>query len=176
MKYRKKVGIEAFKYDGDLMKNDGKYYVPEWAVKAFEEGVMYYGCRKENEPPTELFIRSGRGLYHVSIGDYIILGIRGELYPCNSLIFEESYEPEDKREVCKNEFNKNTEEDKQKILDLLLPALQATHNLYDLIALTYLKEAHFEGVKAEFRNGIKYANTAMDSGTSMIRDILNQII
>lgn len=68
-------------------------------------------------------------------------------------------------------------EDKQKILDLLLPALQATRNLHDLVSLTYVNEAGFEGVKAEFASGgKKFANTAMDSGTSMIRDVLKQII
>lgn len=176
MRYRKKAVIEAFKYNGDLMGSDRKYYVPEWAVKAFEDGVMYYGCRKENEQPSELFIRSEKGLYHVSVGDYIIMGIKGELYPCNPYIFEESYELADEMETVEAEPKANAREDKQKILDLLLPALQATANLYDLVSLTYLNESHFEGVKAEFRNGSKYANTAMDSGTSMIRDILNQII
>ena len=40
MKYRKKpVVIEAFKYDGDLKGADGKYYVPDWAIIAFENGI-----------------------------------------------------------------------------------------------------------------------------------------
>ena len=41
-KYRKKpVEIEAFQYDGDLKGKDGKWYVPAWAEKAFDDGVMY---------------------------------------------------------------------------------------------------------------------------------------
>ncbi len=41
MRYRKKpVIIDAFQYDGDLMGSDGKYYVPDWAVNAFQEGIM----------------------------------------------------------------------------------------------------------------------------------------
>lgn len=68
-------------------------------------------------------------------------------------------------------------EDKQKILDLLLPALQATRNLHDLVSLTYINDAGFDGVMAEFSNGAKkYANTALDSGTSMIRDVIAQIV
>src|SRR5574344_1497993 len=48
MKYRKKpVVIEAFQYDGDLQDSDGEYYVPDWAVKAFEGKVMYYGCHPD---------------------------------------------------------------------------------------------------------------------------------
>lgn len=68
-------------------------------------------------------------------------------------------------------------EDKQRILDLLLPALQATRNLHDLVSLTYINDGGFDGVMAEFSGGSKkYANTAFDSGTSMIRDVISQIV
>ena len=93
MKYRKKpVVIEAFKYDGDLKGADGKYYVPEFAVKAFEDGVMYFHSLKENEPPCELFIKTLEGDHHVSVGDYVIQGVNGELYPCKPDIFEKTYD------------------------------------------------------------------------------------
>jgi len=66
-------------------------------------------------------------------------------------------------------------ENKQEILDLLLPALQATRNLGDLVSLTYDSET--EMVAAVFANGSsKLANVAMDSGTSMIRDVIKQIV
>lgn len=66
-------------------------------------------------------------------------------------------------------------ENKQKICELLLPALQETRNLYDLANLTYDEER--EVVIAEFTSGYtKRANVAMDSGTSMIRDIIYQIL
>lgn len=91
MKYRKKpVEIEAFKYDGDLMGSDGKYYVPDWAVKALENWGMYYDYIDGNPP--ELFIRTLEGVHHVSVGDYIIQGVKGELYPCKPDIFEMTYE------------------------------------------------------------------------------------
>ena len=69
-------------------------------------------------------------------------------------------------------------EDKQKICDLLLPALQATNNLYDLAKLTYSRADNgSEVVIAEFTSGYrKIANVSMDSGTSMIRDIVKQIV
>lgn len=54
---------------------------------------MYYGTLKLDEPPCELFIDTLEGTHHVSIGDYVIKGIKGELYPCKPDIFEESYEP-----------------------------------------------------------------------------------
>lgn len=66
-------------------------------------------------------------------------------------------------------------EDKQNILDLLLPALQATHNLHDLVALEF--DGAKELVYAWFAGGhTKIANVAMDSGTSMIRDVIKQIV
>ena len=92
-KYRKKpVEIEAFQYDGDLKGSDGNYYVPDWAVKAFEEGTIYFKSLKFDEPPTELFIDTLEGTHHASVGDYIIRGVNGELYPCKPDIFEKTYE------------------------------------------------------------------------------------
>lgn len=87
MKYRKKpVVIEAFKYDGDFTGANGKHYVPEWAARALEENVMYF------EGQGELYIRTLEGTHHASVGDYIIQGVAGELYPCKPDIFEKTYE------------------------------------------------------------------------------------
>ena len=66
-------------------------------------------------------------------------------------------------------------EDKQKICDLLLPALQATKNLHDLEDLEYIPEQ--DAVLATFASGVtKKANVDMDSGIEMIRDIIEQIV
>lgn len=66
-------------------------------------------------------------------------------------------------------------ENKKEIVALLLPVLQATRNLSDLIDLTFDEKT--EVVTAIFSNGSKkLANVAMDSGTSMIRDIIGQIV
>lgn len=66
-------------------------------------------------------------------------------------------------------------EDKQKILDFLLPALQATRNLSDLAKLTY--DPKCETVTALLEGGgTKLTNVAMDSGTAMIKDIIRQIV
>ena len=94
MKFQKKpVVIEAFQYDGDLKGSDGAYYVPEWAVEAYEKGIMHYGALKMDEPPCELLIDTLEGTHHVSVGDFVIRGIKGELYPCKPDIFVGSYEP-----------------------------------------------------------------------------------
>lgn len=66
-------------------------------------------------------------------------------------------------------------ENKQDILDKLLPALQATSGLYDLVALQYNYDS--ESVTATFASGAeKKANVRMDSGTAMIRDVVGQIV
>ena len=87
MQYRKKpVVIEAFQYDGDLKNRNGKYYVPDWAVKAFEEGIMYYIIpRTKPDDTPELYIKTLKG-------DHVIQGVNGELYPCKPDIFEKTYE------------------------------------------------------------------------------------
>ena len=87
MKYRKKpVEVEAFQYDGDMVNRDGLRYVPDWAFLALGNGTMYY------EGQGELYIKTLEGDHHVSVGDYIIQGVAGELYPCKPDIFDATYE------------------------------------------------------------------------------------
>jgi hypothetical protein len=93
MKFRKKpIEVEAFKYDGDLMASNGEYYVPDWAVAALDKETLYYDSLDCESPPCDLFIRTLEGDMLVSVGDYVIQGIKGELYPCKPDIFEQSYE------------------------------------------------------------------------------------
>lgn len=93
MKYRKKpVVVEAFQYDGDFKGADGNYYVPGWAIDALFNGTMYYSSLSGAEPPCELYIATLEGNHHVSVGDYIIRGVAGELYPCKPDIFSRTYE------------------------------------------------------------------------------------
>lgn len=88
MRYRNKaIEIEAFQYDGDLMNSKGEYYVPDWAVKSYEKNILFYGT------DGELFVKSLGEIYYIAMGDYVIRGIEGELYPCNPKIFERTYEP-----------------------------------------------------------------------------------
>ena len=68
-------------------------------------------------------------------------------------------------------------EDKAAIVNALLPLLRMTRNLYDLVDLKYVMEDDREHVIATFSSGYtKTANVSMDSGTSMIRDIIGQIV
>lgn len=68
-------------------------------------------------------------------------------------------------------------ENKKEIVKALVPVLQKTSNLHDLIDLEYCKDPETEFVIALFTSGYKkVANVTMDSGTSMIRDIIKQIV
>lgn len=80
-KYRKKpVVVEAFQYNGTLTDKFGLWLAPSWSAKALKENVMYY------DGP-ELYIKTLEGDHHVSVGDFIIRGVHGELYPCKPDIF-----------------------------------------------------------------------------------------
>lgn len=66
-------------------------------------------------------------------------------------------------------------ENKQKICTLLAEALKETSNLKNLERLEY--DETMEIVTAIFGNGgKKRANIMLDSGTSMIGDIIKQIV
>ena len=68
------------------------------------------------------------------------------------------------------------DEDKQKICDLLLPALQATSAGSRLVNLIYAIEPGKETVTAVFHSGgKKVADVRADSGTALIYDIMRQI-
>ena len=82
---KKPVTIECFKYDGDLKNTNGEFYVDRWAVEAFQSGVIYF---KDGE----MYIKTLEGDHHASVGDYIIRGVNGELYPCKPDIFEKTYD------------------------------------------------------------------------------------
>lgn len=68
-------------------------------------------------------------------------------------------------------------ENKEQIVSDLLLLLRKTDNLSDLIGLKYERKNNTERVIATFANGNKkIANVSMDSGTSMICDIIKQIV
>ncbi len=86
---------------------------------------------------------------------------------------QESPQPMEAKEL--EHLQETPTEDKQRICSALAPVLRLTRNLYDLAYLHYDPET--ETVKATFLNGhTKTANVALDSGTAMIRDIIQQIV
>jgi len=88
MKYRKiPVEIEAFKYDGDFKKSDGIWCIPTWAKNAIDEGLIKIADYAEGT----LLIKTLEGCMTTNVGDYIIQGVNGEIYPCKADIFEKTY-------------------------------------------------------------------------------------
>jgi hypothetical protein len=60
---------------------------PAWLADAMDAGkVTLYSAG-------DAFIQTLEGQLHALPGDWIIRGIKGELYPCKPDIFAESYEP-----------------------------------------------------------------------------------
>lgn len=82
-KYRKKpVVVEAIQFKCD--------------AKTIEEIALMRGVREvridfSQTPPT-IKIPTLEGTMTAKVGDYIIRGVHGELYPCKPDIFEKTYE------------------------------------------------------------------------------------
>lgn len=81
MKYAKlPVEIEAFQI-GDWDNE------PEWFTNAcIKEQIIIWDESGHGE------VETLEGVMRFRYGDYIIRGIKGELYPCRKDIFEETYE------------------------------------------------------------------------------------
>ena len=98
MRYRKKpVVIEAFQMTYKRRVNNIEW--PQWLHEAWQKahnspGALYPADFPESDGTDELRIVTLEGIHHVSFGDWIIRGIKGELYPCKPDIFEMTYEPE----------------------------------------------------------------------------------
>lgn len=79
MKFRKKpVEIEAWQWDGSSIRN----LRPQWLQDA---NVLM--------STDKLLIDTLEGTMTAQPGDWIIKGVKGEIYPCKPDIFEETYEP-----------------------------------------------------------------------------------
>ena len=77
-KFRKKpVVIEAFQWTVDE--------VPEWWREVSGEFMI-------NVQSGSVFIPTLEGTHEAKIGDWIIQGVKGELYPCKADIFGMTYE------------------------------------------------------------------------------------
>ena len=83
MKYRKKpVVIEAFQLGVD--------YIPDWFMDCVTKNAIILRCDYKGE--TSADIETLEGWHHANYGDYIIRGVKGEIYPCKPDIFAKTYE------------------------------------------------------------------------------------
>ena len=77
-KFRKKpVVIEAIQYDGTHMTAHNIYDLSHGQI-SYIDG--------------KLTIRTPEGTMEASSGDWVIKGVKGEVYPCKPDIFEATYE------------------------------------------------------------------------------------
>lgn len=85
MKYRKKpVVIEAWQWNG----TDNWLEAPEW----LQAVIVHWS-------PKVLYIPTLEGSMAASPGDWIIKGVKGEIYPCKPDIFAATYEPAESRDA-----------------------------------------------------------------------------
>lgn len=81
MKYRKKpVVIDAHRWN----PAENPSALPDWLVRQIELNPDYDG--------DALLIKTLEGTMRANAGDWIIKGVKGEIYPCKPDIFEATYE------------------------------------------------------------------------------------
>ncbi len=112
-KYRKKpIVVEAFQMTKERRVDNSEWpgwLNQAWQLPASEHGALFCsadGCHAD-ERYTPLFINTLEGLARVSWDDWIIQGVKGELYPCKPDIFEATYESVD----CEKDQSSKLEED-----------------------------------------------------------------
>ena len=96
MKYRKKpVVIEAFQMTKERRTDNRDW--PEWLNRAWNMDFANAGAVSCEDYPNStgtdrLVIRTLEGVHLVDWNDWIIQGVKGELYPCKPDIFAATYE------------------------------------------------------------------------------------
>jgi len=91
MKFRKKpVVIDAFQWTNDP---DGKQE-PQWFLDELNAGEQIDGHLRVVTKDGKLKVRitTLEGVMFADSGDYIIKGIKNEIYPCKPDIFEATYD------------------------------------------------------------------------------------
>ena len=88
MKYKKKpVTIEAFQL------NDRGLISEDWFWDAVSQNtIIIHNFGKYNDEAAWCEIKTLEGTMVANPGDYIIKGVKGEIYPCKPDIFEKTYE------------------------------------------------------------------------------------
>ena len=93
MKYRKKpVIVQAFQMTKEFWESKEEH--PLWFEDAIDKGVACpYSEDEDSEYETWWgVIKTLEGEHRVSWDDWVIRGVKGELYPCKPDIFEKTYE------------------------------------------------------------------------------------
>ena len=98
-KYRKKpIVIEAFQMTAKRRWDNSEW--PNWLNQAWNrehgENAVWPNPdappNPEQESADELVCGTLEGVHIITFGDYIIQGIKGEIYPCKPDIFKKTYD------------------------------------------------------------------------------------
>ena len=95
-KYRKKpVVIEAFQMTKERRQDNSEW--PNWLNLAWQKDFHENGSLSCEDFPNSdgtdhLQIRTLEGIQRVGWNDFIIQGVKGEIYPCKPDIFEMTYD------------------------------------------------------------------------------------
>ena len=95
-KFRKKpVVIEAFQMTKERRESNVDW--PQWLHEAWckdfpSEGAVWPEKYPNSDGKDRLCIGTLEGVYIVSWGDFIIQGVKGELYACKPHVFEMTYD------------------------------------------------------------------------------------
>lgn len=89
-KYRKKpVVIEAFHMTEDIWRATSGW--PQWVLEAWDQTPGTKGAIWSNDG--KVLCGTLEGSHIVSFDDWIIKGVKDEIYPCKPDIFKLTYEP-----------------------------------------------------------------------------------
>ena len=91
--FRKKpVVIEAVQVVQGRAGVVGFSATPTWLERALHVGEVSKTVSALENDPVFFHVSTLEGTMNVALGDWIILGVEGELYPCKHSIFEATYE------------------------------------------------------------------------------------
>jgi len=95
MKYRKKpVVVEAFQMTRENMDSNANW--PNWIHDAWRKDRYETGSLWADKDPSskKQIYQCGtlEGVYYITEDDFLIQGVKGEIYPCKPDIFEMTYE------------------------------------------------------------------------------------
>jgi hypothetical protein len=102
--FRKKpVMIEAVRFVGIDVAENGRHgmhfetegTLPKWLQAALMDDTIFAAITDVDF----IYIKTREGIMEVALGDWIIRGVKGELYPCKPDIFNLTYDPVDEQDV-----------------------------------------------------------------------------
>ena len=88
-RFRKKpVVIDAYQFHNRVCTTDNR---PAWLLEAVDRGEVAF--TQPRDSGAFLIIKTLEGEMRADVDDWVIRGVKGEIYPCKPDIFEATYDP-----------------------------------------------------------------------------------